>query len=159
MHEEVAELLKYSASGLKFPHGAGSCPKWAVHVAFLNPSVITKQYSVMTDGSTYFCFAKVTPAPVSGSLVRGTVYSIGLGTHAENAKHLAYARDVPAQDLKRTSIPVGLTCRFCERTDCNQRAAPSYKFAFRVDPFIKKDNFFSPLVAADEKATVLRKKK
>jgi predicted transcriptional regulator len=75
-----------------------------------------------------------------------------MGTHADNAKFLAYADDMPFLDPVRMSVPVGTTCRFCERTDCNQRAAPSYKFAFRVDPFIKKDNFFSPLVAADEKA-------
>ena len=144
---------RYSSTGLKFPHGSGGCPKWAVHVAFLNPSVITKQYSVMTDGSTYFCFAKVTPAPVSGSLVRGTVYSIGLGTHAENAKHLVYADDVPysnPQDLRKVAIPVGVTCRFCERTDCNQRAAPSYKFRYAIDEYTKKDNFFSPLTNKGE---------
>jgi hypothetical protein len=47
------------------------------------------------------------------------------------------------------SVTVGTTCRFCERTDCNQRAAPSYKFAFRVDEYTKKDNFFSPLVSND----------
>ena len=46
---------------------------------------------------------------------------------------------------KKMAIPVGLTCRFCERTDCNQRAAPSYKFAFAVDEYVKKENFFSPL--------------
>jgi XRE family transcriptional regulator, fatty acid utilization regulator len=142
---------RFSATGLKFPHGSGGCPKWAVHIAFLNPSVITKQYSIMPDGSTYFCFAKVTPAPVQGSLVRGTVYSIGLGTHAENAKHLVYADEVPfgsTQDLKRMAIPVGVTCRFCERTDCNQRAAPSYKFRYAIDEYTKKDNFFSPLTGA-----------
>ncbi len=142
---------RYSATGLKIPHGSGGCPKWAVHVAFLNPSVLTKQYSAMTDGATYFCFAKITPAPVQGSLVRGTVYSIGLGTHAEDAKHLAYADDVPfasAEDLRKVAVPVGVTCRFCERTDCNQRAAPSYKFRFAVDEHTKKDNFFSPLTGA-----------
>ncbi len=140
---------RYSATGLKIPHGNGGCPKWAVHVAFLNPSVITKQYSVMPDGSTYFCFAKVTPAPVQGSLVRGTVYAIGLGTHAENAKHLAYADEVPyssPQELRKMAIPAGITCRFCERTDCNQRAAPSYKYRYSVDEYTKKDNFFSPLL-------------
>jgi predicted transcriptional regulator/DNA-binding XRE family transcriptional regulator len=138
----------YSATGLKIPHGSGGCPKWAVHVAFLNPSVITKQYSLMNDGTIFFCFAKVTPATVQGSLVRGTVYSIGLGTHAENAKHLVYADDVPfasVQDLRKMAIPVGVTCRFCERTDCNQRGAPSYKFRYAVDEYTKKDNFFSPL--------------
>ena len=32
------------------------------------------------------------------------------------------------------------------------RSAPSYKFAFRVDEYTKKDNFFSPLVRADAEA-------
>jgi hypothetical protein len=103
----------------------------------------------MPDGATYFCFAKVALQPERGSLVRGTTYSIGLGTNAEHAKHVSYADDVPAGDLKRTAIPVGTTCRFCERTDCNQRAAPSYKFAFAVDEYTKKDNFFSPLVSSE----------
>ncbi len=144
---------RYSATGLKIPHGSGGCPKWAVHIAFMNPSVMTKQYSVMTDGSTYFCFAKVTPAPVQGSLVRGTVYSIGLGTHADNAKHLVYADEVPfssPQELRKMAVPTGITCRFCERTDCNQRAAPSYKFRYAVDEYTKKDTFFSPLVGTSK---------
>lgn len=140
---------KYSATGIKFPHGSGSCPKWAVHVAFLTPSVLTRQYSMMPDGTTYFCFAKVATQPQQGSLVRGTTYSIGLGTTADAAKHLAYAQDLPSQDLKRVAIPTGVTCRFCERTDCNQRAAPSYKFAFAVDEYTKKDNFFSPLTTGE----------
>src|SRR4029453_15527782 len=104
---------KYSGTGIKFPHGSGSCPKWAVHQAFLTPSVLTRQYSMMPDGTTYFCFAKVTSQPQQGSLVRGTAYSIGLGTTADAAKYLAYAQDVPSQDLKRTAIPTGVTCRFC----------------------------------------------
>jgi predicted transcriptional regulator len=142
---------KYSATGLRFPEGLGSCGKWAVHNAFLTPSVITKQYSQMPDGATYFCFAKVSTQPHRGSLVRGTTYSIGLGTHAEAAKHLAYAQDMPFSDPARMAVPVGISCRFCERTDCNQRAAPSYKFAFNVDEYTKKDNFFSPLLADENK--------
>ena len=143
---------RYAATGLKFPHGTGSCPKWAVHLAFLTPHSISRQYSVFPDGRYFFCFAKVLAEPIAGSLARGSLYGIGMGTHADNAKFLAYADDMPFLDPARMAVPVGTTCRFCERTDCNQRAAPSYKFAFRVDPFIKKDNFFSPLVAADEKS-------
>lgn len=153
---------RYSATGLRFPHGTGSCPKWAVHGAFLTPHEIHRQYSVFPDGSRYFCFARVQSEPFRGSLARGTVYGIGLGTHAEAAKHLAYADDMPFVDPVKMSVPVGTTCRFCERADCNQRAAPSYKFAFRVDEYIKKDNFFSPLVSEDQRPdvpeTALRKK-
>lgn len=143
---------RYSATGLKFPHGTGSCPKWVVHTAFLTPHAIAKQYSQFPDGAIYFCFAKVIAEHVGGSLAKGTCYAIGLGTHADHAKHLAYADEMPFVDPQKMIVPVGTTCRFCERTDCNQRAAPSYKFAFRVDEYIKKDNFFSPLVALDERA-------
>jgi len=135
---------KYSGTGLKFAQGGGSCGKWAVHLAFLNPSQLTRQYSMMPDGTTYFCFAKVQLQPVEGSIVRGTAYSIGLGTHAENARFLAYG--LPTTDLKRDAVPTGISCRFCERTDCNQRAAASYRFAFAFDEYSKKDNFFSPLL-------------
>ena len=83
--------------------------------------------------------------------MRGTIYSIGLGTHADAAKHLVYAQDLPLAEPVRVGIPVGTTCRFCERTDCNQRAAPSYKFAFNVDEYTKKDNFFSPLLDHENK--------
>ncbi len=143
---------RYSGDGIRFPHHDGSCPKLAVHLAFLTPNVIAKQYSMFPDRTTYFCFAKVVGDPVSGSLSRGTVYSIGLGTHADHAKHLAYADDLPFADPRKMSVPVGTTCRFCERTDCNMRSAPSYKFAFRVDERTKKDNFFSPLVDVDRLA-------
>ncbi|HVE81310.1 MAG TPA: short-chain fatty acyl-CoA regulator family protein [Myxococcales bacterium] len=135
---------KYSGTGLKFAQGGGSCGKWAVHLAFLNPSQLTRQYSMMPDGTTYFCFAKVQLQPVEGSIVRGTAYSIGLGTHAENARLLAYG--LPTTDLRRDAVPTGISCRFCERTDCNQRAAASYRFAFSFDEYSKKDNFFSPLL-------------
>jgi hypothetical protein len=141
---------RYSASGLRFPQGHGTCPKWAVTNAFLTPAVLTRQYSRMPDGDTYFCFAKVISEPARGSLVRGTTYSIGLGSSADNAHHFVYSDALPTADLKRTAIPVGVTCRFCERTDCNQRAAPSYKFAFAVDEYTKKDNFFSPHTSRGE---------
>jgi XRE family transcriptional regulator, fatty acid utilization regulator len=143
---------RYSASGLRFPHGHGTCPKWAAHAAFVTPALITKQYSRMPDGATYFCFAKVISDPAAGSLVRGTLYSIGLGTSADNAHRFAYADDLPAPEVGRAVVPTGITCRFCERTDCNQRAAPSYKFAFAIDENVKKDNFFSPLITSDHKS-------
>ncbi len=143
---------RYSATGLGFPVGLGSCPKWVVHTAFLTPSTISRQFSVMPDGTAFFCFAKVNATPVQGSLVKGTVYSIGLGTHAEDAHHIGYADDSPRwvpEHAARIAVPVGVTCRFCERTDCSQRAEPSYKFAFSPDENVKKDNFFSPILESD----------
>ncbi len=137
---------RYSGTGIQFA-SAGNCGKWAVHLAFLNPSQLTRQFSAMPDGTTYFDFAKVQLQPIEGSIVRGTAYSIGLGTHAENARFLAYG--LPSIDLKRDAVPIGVSCRFCERADCNQRSAASYRFAFSFDEYTKKDCFFSPLVNTD----------
>jgi XRE family transcriptional regulator, fatty acid utilization regulator len=143
---------RYAGDGLRIPQHGGSCAKWTVHLAFLTPNTISKQYSTFPDGSTYFCFAKVATEPRQGSLARGTVYSIGLGTHADNAKYLAYADDMPFVDPRKMAVPVGTSCRFCERTDCNMRSAPSYKFAFRVDEDTRKDNFFSPMLSRESGA-------
>ena len=93
---------RYSGTGLKFASGGGSCGKWAVHLAFLNPGQLTRQYSMMPDGTAYFCFAKVQLQPIEGSIVKGTAYSIGLGTHAENAKYLAYG--LPTTDLRKDAV-------------------------------------------------------
>jgi hypothetical protein len=154
MRVDIAGNLskRYSKTGLTFPSGLGSCPKWVAHTAFLTPSVVSKQFSVMPDGAAYFCFARITTAPKRGSLVKGTVYSIGLGTQAEDAHHLTFADDQPRwapERAERIGVPVGITCRFCERTDCNQRAAPSYRFAFSPDEYVKKDNFFSPILESE----------
>jgi predicted transcriptional regulator len=152
---------RYAGTGIRFPAGTGSCPKWAVHMAFLTPSVITKQYSIFPDGGKFFCFARVVTHPHEGSVMRGTVYSIGMGTTADNAKHLAYAGDMPlaeGRDFDRVAIPVGVACRFCERTDCSQRAAPSYKFAFSVDEYTKKDNVFSPILGGEPRLVQLGKR-
>lgn len=140
---------RYSASGMRFPQSAGGCPKWSVHQAFLSPALITRQYEILPDNTMYFSFAKVVTEPQNGSVIRGTTYAIGLGTHASNAKHFVYADTLPRLDLQRSAIPIGVNCRFCERTDCNQRAAPSLKFPFAVDEYLKKDNSFSPLTNAD----------
>ncbi|NVJ22912.1 MULTISPECIES: helix-turn-helix domain-containing protein [Myxococcus] len=147
---------RYSGTGIRFASGGGSCGKWAVHLAFLNPSQLTRQYSMMPDGTTYFCFAKVQLQPTEGSIVKGTAYSIGLGTHAENAKYLAYG--LPTNDLRKDAIPSGISCRFCERTDCNQRAAASYRFAFSFDEYTKKDCFFSPLLGYEQADKVEKEK-
>ncbi|HLT30338.1 MAG TPA: short-chain fatty acyl-CoA regulator family protein [Myxococcaceae bacterium] len=137
---------RYSGTGFQIP-SHGTCAKWAVHLAFLNPSQITRQYSRMPDGTTYFCFAKARLQPREGSIAKGTAYSIGLGTHAENAKHLAYG--LPRIEHEVDAAPIGPTCTRCERTDCNQRASASLRFAFSFDEYTKKDSFFSPLLVRE----------
>jgi hypothetical protein len=50
----------------------------------------------------------VVSAPSQGSLVRGTAYSIGLGSTADAAKHLAYGQEMPFTDPNKMAVPVGV---------------------------------------------------
>ena len=64
----------------------------------------------------------------------GADEAVRLNVFADDAKFLAYANGLPtsAAEIKKHAVPAGISCRFCERTDCNQRAAPSYRFAFSL---------------------------
>ena len=61
-----------------------------------------------------------------------SVLSIGLGCDAKYAKDFVYTENVNIND-KSTEIPIGVSCRTCDRLDCSQRAFPPLHKKFDVD--------------------------
>src|SRR5262252_4770783 len=114
---------RFSASGIRFARFSGVCPKWNVFSAFLTPGMIRIQVSRMPDGQTYFCIARTVQKDAGGFHAQQPVQSIGLGCQIEHARQLVYSDGVNL-DSRDTLVPVGITCRLCERTDCEQRAVP-----------------------------------
>lgn len=113
---------RFSASGLRIARFGGVCPRWAVHSAFLAPGQIRRQISRMPDGSRYLDVAcTVAKGPERFGEPQGQV-SISLGCDIGRARELVYSDglDLEAED---TIVPIGVTCRLCERDDCGQRAA------------------------------------
>ena len=88
--------------------------------------------------------------------MRGTAYSIGLGTHAENAQFLAYGlphhRPASAMPCPRHQLPLLRAHRLQPA-----RGRPSYRFAFSFDEYTKKDCFFSPLLVHEAHKEPVRK--
>ena len=41
------------------------------------------------------------------------------------------------------ATPVGVTCRICERTDCEQRALPSIRQPLRVDENVRGASLYA----------------
>jgi hypothetical protein len=41
------------------------------------------------------------------------------------------------------AVPIGITCRLCERTDCQARAFPSLRAPMRVDENVRGISFFA----------------
>ena len=51
-------------------------------------------------------------------------YAICLGCEVSFARHLVYADGLDLED-SQVAVPVGVSCRQCDRDDCRQRADPS----------------------------------
>lgn len=140
---------KYSGSGLRIDDRRRSCSRWAVHNAFLTPSVLRRQYSIMPSGEAYFCMALATVQHDPVSPANTHAYSVGLGCRAEDASHLAPARGLRFEHPERDAVKIGINCRVCDRADCAQRALPSFKMDYEINTTNRKENVLSPLLAED----------
>ena len=61
-----------------------------------------------------------------------SILSIGLGCEAKYAKDFVYTENLNINE-KKTEIPIGVSCRTCDRLDCSQRAFPPLHKKFDVD--------------------------
>ncbi|HEV8658360.1 MAG TPA: short-chain fatty acyl-CoA regulator family protein [Thermoanaerobaculia bacterium] len=136
---------RFSGTGIRFARFSGSCPRWDVHAAFLTPGRIRTQLSQMPDGTTYFCVAR-TIRKSSGFRSGDTLMAVGIGCSVRDAKKLVYADGYDLQNLD-AAVPIGTTCRLCERLDCEQRAFPALQWGMTIDENVRGRSFFAPTVA------------
>jgi predicted transcriptional regulator len=134
---------RFSASGIRFARFSGACPRWNVFAAFMTPGMIRTQVSRFPDGATYFCLARTISKDSSGYHGTVPVLSIGLGCRVEYARELVYSDGIDL-DSDRVTTPVGVTCRLCERSDCEQRAFPSIRHPLQVDENVRSVSLYAP---------------
>lgn len=134
---------QFSASGMRFARFGGACPRWNVTRAFLRPNDLSTQVSTMPDGSTYFCIARTMKRRYGGFRAPTTVYAVGLGCRIEDAAHIVYADGIDLERAGDVTVPVGVTCRLCERPDCDQRAFPSLEHPLRLDENVRGVGFYA----------------
>ncbi len=135
---------RFSASGIRFARFSGACPKWNVFAAFMTPGMLRIQLSTMPDNESYFCIARTIHKDSGGYHSQQPVSAIGLGCKIEYAKALVYADGVDVDHLAM-AVPVGVTCRVCDRTDCEQRAFPSLKHPLQVDANVRGVSIYTPV--------------
>jgi predicted transcriptional regulator/transcriptional regulator with XRE-family HTH domain len=140
---------RFSASGLRFARFSGACPRWNVFEAFTTPGLIRTQLSRLPDGSTYFWIARTVTRDKGGFHLPRSVVAIAMGCEAARAGELVYADGV-ALDNPGAVVPVGVTCRLCDRLDCEQRAFPPLQHALMVNPHVRGVSFYAPPKASPE---------
>ena len=123
---------RFSLSGIEIPRYGGACPRWNVYSAFSRPGVIQAAVSKMTNGEKYVCIARTVEKGVGRYGRKKSMLSIGLGCEAKYAKDFIYTENMDLND-KKSEIPIGVSCRTCDRLDCSQRAFPPLHKKFDVD--------------------------
>lgn len=114
---------RQSATSFNFARVGGACPLWNVHEAFAQPGKILRQIAQMPDGKAYFCIARTVTRTEGGFLMPQKTFAVGLGCDIVHAPQLIYSVGLDLND-KEAAVPIGVSCRVCERTNCAQRAFP-----------------------------------
>lgn len=122
---------RLAASRFPFAQAGGTCGLWNVHATFGEPGRVLTQVLELTDGSRWFSIARTVRRAV---VPHGTIkprFAVALGCELKFAHRLAYARrlDLATPD----AMPVGISCRLCERSNCPQRSAPPALRPFDLD--------------------------
>jgi predicted transcriptional regulator len=133
---------RFSAAGIRFPRFSGLCPLWNVHMAFAQPGRVRVQLSELPEGQTVLSIARTVrrDSPYHGTEI---LHSVGIGCSIADARRTVYA-DVVKLDDRDASVPIGYTCRLCERLDCAARALPSLRAPLNVDANVRGLPFFIP---------------
>ncbi|HUP49202.1 MAG TPA: short-chain fatty acyl-CoA regulator family protein [Thermoanaerobaculia bacterium] len=133
---------RFSGTGIRFARFSGSCPRWDVHAAFLTPGRIRTQLSKMPDGTAYFCVAR-TIRKSFGYAAGDALMGVGIGCPVGEARKLVYADGYDLDNLD-AAVPIGTTCRLCERMDCEQRAFPALQTGISIDENVRGRSFYAP---------------
>ena len=135
---------RFSAGGLHFPRFSASCPLWNVHSAFHTPGRISVQLSRMPDGATYLSVARTLRRSSGGYGSPGALQAIAVGCEVQHARRLVYSEGIDL-DAADSAVPVGMTCRLCERLGCEQRAFPPLHHPLHIDEKVRGISFYAPV--------------
>ncbi len=112
-----------------------------MHAAFLTPGLIRVQLSRMPDGTTYLDVARTLPREFGGYHAPRAVHAIDIGCPVQYARDLVYSDGV---DLGHpAAVPIGVSCRLCDRMNCQQRAFPPIQSHLRIDENLRGTSFYA----------------
>lgn len=131
---------RFSASGFRFSRFGAGCPRWNEHAAFLTPGIVRTQVSRMPDGTAYFNVARTVRTSRGGFKEGYVLHAVGLGCELKYASRMVYSDGIDLDAAE--GVPIGVSCRVCERTDCDQRAFPAVFRPLRIDEDVRGTSFY-----------------
>lgn len=121
---------RYGGGVLAFARSGGSCPKWALHEAFRSPEGLIPHSFELPDGTRYVSVVKAVTRPGSPG-EPPVLQAVAVGCEWSHAEAVVYADAL----TDRPPLPIGLSCRMCERSPCAHRAFPPMGRKLDIDPW------------------------
>lgn len=123
---------RYGGTLMHFARSGAGCPRWGVFEAFREPGRVLNHVIETPDGKRFFTISRTVRRPAAGPGAPGQLLAVSVGCAIEHAERLVYL-DQDDGAARRIAVPVGVTCRLCERPDCHQRAHPPLRRRLFVD--------------------------
>lgn len=111
---------RFNATDFHLAEYGGACPKLDVHMSFRLPGRIVSQLVEMPDASQYFVFARTVDRPTFERHGQDNRLAVAMGCTIDHAPEIGYSEGIALQGAAAT--PIGINCRICARTGCEQRA-------------------------------------
>jgi len=112
---------RHSATRFQFARFGGACPLWNVHEAFGHPGRILVQIAEMPDGVRYLCVGRSIVKRSGAYSTPNRHFAVGIDCEISHAHQVVYSEGL---QLNGAAVPIGISCRICERNACHQRAFP-----------------------------------
>jgi predicted transcriptional regulator/transcriptional regulator with XRE-family HTH domain len=111
---------RFNSTDFHLAEHGGACPRLEVHMSFRTPGRIVPQLVEMPDQSRFMVFSRTVDRPSFARHTQDVRLAVAIGCSVEHAAAIGYAGTLGAVDAPVTEI--GINCRICPRTNCDQRA-------------------------------------
>ena len=122
---------RFNATGFHLAEHGGACPRLDVHTSFRTPGRIVPQFVEMPDRSQFFVFSRTVDRPTWARHAQDNRLAVAMGCAIEHAGEIGYAEAFSVAGARMT--PVGINCRICPRSGCDQRAHQAVVLSQPVD--------------------------
>ena len=122
---------RFNATGFHLAEHGGACPRLDVHTSFRTPGRIVPQFVEMPDKSQFFVFSRTVDRPTWARHAQDNRLAVAMGCAIEHAPEIGYAEAFSVSGARMT--PVGINCRICPRSNCDQRAHQAVVLSQPVD--------------------------
>jgi predicted transcriptional regulator len=122
---------RFNATGFHLAEHGGACPRLDVHTSFRTPGRIVPQFVEMPDRSQFFVFSRTVDRPTWMRHAQDNRLAVAMGCAIEHAPEIGYAEAFSVTGARMT--PVGINCRICPRSGCDQRAHQAVVLSQPVD--------------------------